>query len=166
MAHQKLIALRTRSIRQDQNDVRLAIITSISPTHLFGRLCGLRLKWHRGTGHATPTDNKTWHELLDLSHPYGEEPPRTPTFSDEHIEHWAGVYDAQDLANRGIVFDVFLQAPNDILAELTRTMPLDVAAEAVERDLDDEPRLALRGGRLIENTTHRRPVGRRRLGVA
>jgi hypothetical protein len=65
------------------------------------------------------------------------------TYTDEHIEYWAKVYETEGLAARGIPFETFLADPVDILHALVEvpddTEPLLPAqAEAMARDLGAE----------------------------
>lgn len=64
-----------------------------------------------------------------------------PRYSDEYIEHWGRTFEAEDLyRRRGIRFDTFLLAPDEIL-QAVRALPADAApllprqAEVMHRDL-------------------------------
>ena len=156
--HQKLIALRTKGRA-------LAIVTSCTERHLYGSLRGKEMSWHRNSGHAMAITPDTLDEGADLRYPYGAETPRWPTYTDEQIEYWAGVYAERQLADRDIVFEVFLRAPREILAAVAKSAAEATVEERARQREALPAETRQRGARLFEPMHHRRPVGRRRLGV-
>jgi hypothetical protein len=54
--------------------------------------------------------------------------------TDEALDYWGEIYVAQDINRRGVLFDAFLQAPEEILDAIARqraaiaAMPVNVTA--------------------------------------
>lgn len=65
-------------------------------------------------------------------------PVRVPSYSDEYIEHWAEIFNREQLAAHGILFEVFLELPQDILDALQDSpLPLLPEQRAVRDRLED-----------------------------
>ncbi len=97
------------------------------------------------------------------------------TYSDEHIEHWGKVYLINRLMDYGIIFELFLRYPQQIMQAMEdrEFRPLLPQQVAVRQRLDRDGRPArerrtdmqvhLRGDHLMEpmhhTTWHKRKAG-------
>ena len=114
------------------------------------------------------------------------------TYSDEYIEHWGLIFTANQLQHRNIRFDIFLQAPREIMRALTfgtpmpnisgnEYLPLLPRQAAVRADLDrqdlieavttameslpgDHNDLEMHGDHMIEPMRRRVPFSRKKVG--
>ena len=114
------------------------------------------------------------------------------TFIDENFEYWYLIYSANKLQDRNITFEVFMQAPREIMEALTfgtpmpnisgsEYLPLLPRQEAVRADLErqdlvevitaamealpgDHNVLEMHGDRMIEPMHRRVPFSRKKVG--